>query len=204
MVLIPGGKFRYGDPDKAREEEVAGFYMDSCPVSNLEYKKFVDETGAASPATWKDGQIPEGQEDWPVVQVTWDEATAYAAWAKKRLPTEIEWEKAARGIDGRIYPWGNDFDVERCNVEESGIGRLVPVTDMPRGASPYGCLHMAGNARNWTATESPAPAGMTGDFRIVRGGSFGDPAVSARTFVREIMDRNTRSRRCGFRCAMDL
>lgn len=204
MALVPAGPFVCGPPENSREEELAGFYIDVYPITNAEYAKFVKEKGAPPPSHWPGGKVPEGAGDWPVVEVSWDEAAAYAAWANKRLPSELEWEKAARGIDGNAFPWGNKFDAERCNVKESGLGRPVSVTDMPKGASPYGCYHMAGNVRQWTATQAPKQKGMEGDLRIVRGGSFDDPAASARTYQREAMLRTARSRRCGFRCARDL
>jgi len=155
MVYVEGGEFIFGaDSDKKDESPqqtlyVDGFNIDVNPVTSAEYKVFVDATGHRAPRNWKEGQIPAGKEDHPVVWVTWEDATAYAEWAGKRLPTEAEWEKAARGTDGRTYPWGDAFDSGKCNSREANIGKTSPVGQFPEGASAYGALDMAGNVWEW-------------------------------------------------------
>ena len=119
MVFIPAGEFLFG-PDREKVQTEA-YYIDRFPVTNAEYKKFVDQTGHIEPDHWRRGVIPEGKEDHPVVHVRWESANVYAEWAGKRLPTEIEWEKAARGTDGRQWPWGNMFDKYKCNETSKSL-----------------------------------------------------------------------------------
>jgi formylglycine-generating enzyme required for sulfatase activity len=116
----------------------------------------LEATGHKQPEHWKDRKPPSGQEDHPVVWVSWHDAVAYCNWLSEvtgrpyGLPSEAEWEKGARGTDGRIYPWGNQWDAERCNTGESGKGDTTPVGAYPQGASPYGLVDMAGNVWEWT------------------------------------------------------
>ena len=167
MVKVPAGKFLYGD-DKKEENIEQAFEIDVYPVTNGQYKKFIEAGGYTNDDCWseegrkwrqKESVIqPEYWEDekWnqpelPVVGVCYYEAEAYAKWVGKRLPTEKEWEKAARGTDGREYPWEGEFDKEKCNSDESGIGTTSRVDRYPNGVSPYGCYDMAGNVREWTS-----------------------------------------------------
>jgi len=146
-VIIPAGEFMYGN-DKKR------IYLDAyrisrTPVTNRQYKVFVDVTGYAVPKHWKKyGKIPNGKEDHPVLYVAWDDAHAFCSWASVSLPTEQQWEKAARGIDGREYPWGNQLPTTQlCNCDGSTttpVGRYSP-----QGDSPYGVADMAGNVWEW-------------------------------------------------------
>jgi formylglycine-generating enzyme required for sulfatase activity len=169
MILIPAGEFLMGsdpsvDGDAMDLEQpqhtlyLPDYYMARTPVTNAQYAAFVEATGHSQPQHWKGGKPPSGKEDHPVVWVSWHDALAYCDWLAEvtgkpyRLPSEAEWEKAARGSDGRIYPWGNEWDVERCNSQKGGEGDTTPVGAYPEGASPYGLLDMAGNV--WEFTRS--------------------------------------------------
>ena len=158
MVLVPAGEFIMGSSESdswADEDELPqrvvhlpAFLIDQLEVSNIEYKKFIDATSWQPPPSWKDRLYPDGTDFIPVTEVTWWDATAYARWAGKRLPTEAEWEKAARGTDGRRFPWGDKFSRESGNNNET----LLPVGSMPQGASPCQAVDMAGNVAEWTAS----------------------------------------------------
>ncbi|MGH7272912.1 MAG: formylglycine-generating enzyme family protein, partial [Nitrospiria bacterium] len=160
MVHIPGGKFIIGstgqegkvgfqigvDEMPQRVINLAAFSIDRYEVTNVQYQRFIEATGRAAPVdphdplyySWVNGKPPAGQEDHPVVYVSWADAEAYCRRAGKRLPTEEEWEKAARGTDGRTWSWGNTFDGARCNVSESSPLWTAPVGSYPEGVSPYG------------------------------------------------------------------
>ena len=126
------------------------YWIARVPVTNSQYKRFVDATGHGMPSHWKDGRIPQGQEQHPVVFVSWLDAQAFCRWAGVRLPAEAEWEKAARGTDRRIYPWGNNKPTDKlCNLSSTDT---TPVNSYPAGKSPYGCLDMAGNVWEWTSS----------------------------------------------------
>jgi formylglycine-generating enzyme required for sulfatase activity len=131
------------------------YHLAKTPVTNAQYAAFVEATDHRQPKHWKDRKPPSGKEDHPVVYVSWHDAVAYCRWLAEvtgrpyRLPSEAEWEKGARGTDGRIWPWGNQWDAERCNTWEGGK-RTTPVGAYPEGASPYGLLDMAGNVWEWT------------------------------------------------------
>ena len=158
MVLVPAGEFLMGSSEEdawAENDEMPrrivnlpSFLIDQLEVSNLRYKIFLDATGWPPPPSWVDGMYREGTDFIPVTEVTWWDATAYARWVGKRLPTEAEWEKAARGIDGRRFPWGDKFSPDAANDGET----LLPVGSKPLGASPYDAVDMAGNASEWTAS----------------------------------------------------
>jgi len=167
MILIPAGDFLMGsdpsvDKDAMDLEQpqhtlyLPDYYIARTPVTNAQYAAFVEATGHRQPQHWKDGKPPSGKEDHPVVWVSWHDAVAYCDWLAEvtgkpyRLPSEAEWEKGARGSDGRIYPWGNEWDVERCNSQKGGEGDTTPVGAYPEGASPYGLLDVAGNVWEWT------------------------------------------------------
>ena len=158
MVFIPSGEFHMGsleddrfaegDEEPQRVINLPAFYIDKLEVSNIEYKRFTDATGCRTPEHWKDGEYAEGTDFYPVAEVSWYEATAYAKWVGKRLPTEAEWEKASRGTDARRFPWGDEFDQDFANREKD----FEPVASYFEGASPYEALNMAGNVAEWTAT----------------------------------------------------
>ncbi len=154
------------------EVEVNPFFIDAAEVSNAQFKQFLESSGYRPEHAenflkhWPNGKMPSELAEHPVVYVDIDDARAYAKWAGKRLPTEPEWHLAAQGTDGRIWPWGNEFDPNKCNTTGD---RTLPVHSCPEGRSPYGCYHMAGNVWEWT--ESCRDDGHT-RFIIIRGGSY--------------------------------
>lgn len=221
MVLVPAGEFTMGTDDGLEDEcpahrvFVSDFYIGAHPVTNAQYAEFVKATGRRAPYHWKDGAIPEGLDDHPVVSVGWHDAVAYCRWRSEqtgavyRLPTEAEWEKAARGTDGRAWPWGNEFDPEKCNTAEGRGKGTTPVTQFPEGRSPYGCYDMAGNVWEWTSSlyrdypykaddgrENPEAEGR----RVLRGGSWFNMAGSARSAYRGKETPDYAHGAFGFRC----
>ena len=186
MVLVPAGEFLMGsegwyDTKPAHQVYLDAFYIDTYEVTNALYQKFAQTTGRQAPPYWKD--VKYNSPNQPVVGVTWDDAAAYCHWAHKRLPTEAEWEKAARGTDGRTYPWGNQWDKARANSAGGGPGRPTPVGSYEGGKSPYGVYDMAGNVWEWVAdwydvnyyqtSPNRNPRGPeTGNTRVLRGGSW--------------------------------
>jgi serine/threonine protein kinase/formylglycine-generating enzyme required for sulfatase activity len=227
MASIPGGKYRIGYTpatgprlplDLAEQEvELAPFYIDRTEVSNAAYARFVAAGNARAP--WPGGTMPPGEEPLPVVGITWAEARAYAEWVGKRLPTQAEWEVAARGADARIYPWGNEFAPERAHLGSmAGVQRepRFVAVDSPTGdRSPFGVLHLAGNVREWvfdpwvprTDALPDAQWQMPVGHRVVKGDSAAQPSsnVTCRASMRGYMDPDAPLRRkhhdVGFRCA---
>ncbi|MCS7080412.1 MAG: bifunctional serine/threonine-protein kinase/formylglycine-generating enzyme family protein [Chloracidobacterium sp.] len=220
MVYIPGGVFIMGNnasPDDfekpEHERQVAPFFMDKTEVTNEQYAKFVQETGHPPPLNWK-GQktFPPGTAKLPVAEVSWDDAQAFAKWAGKRLPTEVEWEYAARGTDRRLYPWGNEFDPSKLNA-----GRDISrIKDQRRqvgsfnGESPFGLLDMAGNVSEWTDSGYDLYPGSQAvikpefqSLKIIRGGCFADDARRTMVTRRLMNERTFRDLSTGFRCAKD-
>ena len=244
MIKIPAGEFLRGsNVYRENEKPERKIYLDEFmigkyPVTNQEYRRFVDAGGYENKEYW----TPEGWRwreeekiiepeylhdrkwnggNFPVVGVSWYEAVAYACWLAKemgkpyRLPTEAEWEKAARGTKGLIYPWGNEFDKNKCNYRETRLGRTSPVGIFPGGESPYGCVDMAGNVWEWCLDwfgdeyykDSPdrSPKGPdNGSYRVVRGGSWGRDAASCRASFRYYDDPAARWLYRGFRLARSL
>ena len=177
---------------------IAGFYLDVYPTSNADYAGFVAATGYRPPAYWGQKEPPADLLDHPVVEVSWADASAYAVWAAKVLPTGPEWEKAARGPVGSLYPWGEHPGPARANVRESRIGGTTQVDRYDNGLSPYGVYDLCGNVWEWCAT--PRGAGR----REVRGGGFATSmhqAVPARPQPRP---EQAAERDVGFRCAVAL
>lgn len=180
MLYVPGGEFIMGNAGGDIFERpphlvsVKPFFIDQYEVTCADYARFVEQTGHAPPPGWRDGQYPQGSASRPVTNVTWDDAVAYAKWANKRLPTEEEWEFAARGTDGRLYPWGKEWQAGMANV---GSGGLADV-GVFKGVSPFGVYDMAGNVWEWTADDlrpypgAQLPTVTQGVLKVIRGGSW--------------------------------
>jgi formylglycine-generating enzyme required for sulfatase activity len=224
MVLVAEGEFTMGtdrgenpDPNQprvladarpSRRVSLKAFWIDKTEVTNAQYKLFCDATSYPPPPDWEGGKIPTGQEENPVTRVSWFEARAYAEWVGKRLPSEAEWEKAARGTDGREFPWGGDFDRSRVVYEAAGAGK---VGQLPAGASPSGALDMAGNAWEWTEDwyagypNAPFQFPEYGEkYKVARGGGWAASFDHVmRTYYRSVAPPAARSEFIGFRCARD-
>lgn len=151
LIHIPAGQFVQGSDlrhdDEGLEHKVYldDYYIDKYEVTNIQYERFIKSTGYRKPIYWVTGKYPRGKAYHPVIYVDWFDAKAYCGWTGKRLPTESECEKAARGTDGRDFPWGNEFSEERGNVPDLGIGSLMPVGSFEGEKSPYGLYDMSGN-----------------------------------------------------------
>jgi formylglycine-generating enzyme required for sulfatase activity len=217
MILIPEGEFIMGSEVNWKESPqhmayTDAFWIDKYEVTVSEYKKFVDETGHRVPKYWfrMGGNPKPDSEMLPIVYVDYYDACAYCEWEGKRLPTEAEWEKAARGIDGRVYPWGNEWDPAYANTWEKGSHRRMPVNAYPHGASPYGVLNMGGNVWEWTSSWliSYPGADMEFDFTgtdiVLKGGSWLDFADSTRPARRHEFTPYISYNTVGFRCVKDV
>lgn len=223
-VVVPGGRFWMGcheavdaecadDEKPAREVDVAEFRIDRTEVTAAGYRACV-AAGACvpAPAAPECTSSSRDTDEHPVNCVTWEEAGAYCAWAKGRLPREAEWEKAARGTDRRKYPWGNQGIPEagrvanicdaacslrwRLESYDDGFATTAPVGTYPEGASPYGALDMGGNVWEWTAELYGETAS-----RVIRGGSWNNQARNTRTSIRSGFRPEARAPTVGFRCA---
>lgn len=238
-ILIPAGEFVMGT-DRERDDVqnrpqhrvvLRPYLIDKYPVTNAQYARFV-AAGHRPPLNWRKGRIPEGAELHPVTMVSWFDAVSYAKWAGKRLPTEAEWEKAARGVDGRRWPWGDKMDPTRLNTYYS-VGSTTPVTAYPSGASPYGVLGMAGNVSQWVENDLLPYAGSDAPedvfkakiaqinsaadrslkivdlvptekrYKVLRGGSWKSDPFSTSTYHRNFSWPYAASDFFGFRCAKD-
>lgn len=242
MIRIPAGPalpMWMGDDDGPQDQRprrrilVSPFYIDKTEVTNGQYAKFlaaITKTGDHgkchpdeppdkdhTPKHWKDPELAKPNR--PVVGVDWYDAYAYARWAGKRLPTEAEWERAARGCDGRLYPWGNVWDPAKGNFwgEADGFDNTAPVGSFPDGQSPDGGRDMAGNVIEWcadwyakdyyqTAPEVDPPGPKAGTARVLRGIGWGhaDLPSNARCSYRDCYAPTGRSEVIGFRCAKDI
>jgi len=251
MVYVSAGAFTMGNPAGQQNSDdsparlicLNGFYIDKYEVTNAQFKQFVDETGYLTDAekgaagsgvlTWRNPYGPDSSfEDMlshPVVCVSWTDANAYAQWAGKRLPTEAEWEKAARGNDGRLFPWGNAHLPEAAlNVADKSVSSkwsstavsdgyktAAPVGSFPGGKSVYGAEDMAGNVWEWCAdwwdseyyktSPSDNPMGPSeGEYRVIRGGSWFYHLEGARTTQRMYFRPDGNSSAIGFRCVSEV
>ncbi|OIR19346.1 serine/threonine-protein kinase pkn1 [mine drainage metagenome] len=240
-VLIPAGKFQMGtnlkNADAASHPQhtvqLKAYRIDKYLVTNAQYARFIAATGHRPPSSWKDGKIPQGAALYPVTMVNWYDATAYSKWAGKRLPTEAEWEKAARGTDGRRWPWGNEMDPARLNTYYN-VGSASNVNTYSNGVSPYGVYDMAGNVDEWVADDFEPYKGtdagaevfqgkmarvqseedktmkvadlvpVNRQYKVLRGGSWKSDPFSTATYHRDYSWPNYASDFYGFRCASNV
>jgi iron(II)-dependent oxidoreductase len=219
MVAVAAGEYTIGREDGDDIEKpkhtvtLKAFFLDKTEVTNAEYQKFINATNYEAPPHWKDKIFPQGQANFPVVQVNWQDANAYAQWAGKRLPTEVEWEAAARGLDGRKYPWGNEWNKTFANIAAGKSGSLAEVGKYPEGQSPCGAMDMIGNAWEWTADTLALYPGNTGkapeeansNYRVIRGGAFNGTKANDASY-RGYIEANANRKdldKTGFRCAKD-
>jgi len=232
MIHIPEGTFEMGTNSirsnkadrPARKIHTDGFWIDKYPVTNAEYARFVFQKDYRPPLNWQEGKIPAGDEERPVALISWYNARDYCAWAGKRLPEEVEWEKSARGEDARRWPWGNQMDASRLNTYYK-VGRSTSVREYEHGASPYGVMDMAGNISEWVFdVYKPYVAGNGGTiefhpredqfgkdtgsenverdvYRVMRGGSWKSDPFSTESYHRNYSLPNMASDFYGFRCA---
>jgi formylglycine-generating enzyme required for sulfatase activity len=197
MVFVPAGHFLFGA--KKEEKILEAFYIDIEPVTNLVYKKYVEETKYPRPSIWE--RHPElAADELPVVGVSWMDAVQFCKWAGKELPTEEQWEKAARGEDARTYPWGEDAPTPKdaCyRVDEQS--KLLPIAGYEKNRSPYGCHVMVGHVWEWTKTNSIDEEASC----IVKGGSWSDPPEPEylSTYARLDASKKEKIELIGFRCA---
>lgn len=185
--------------NKSGEAYLSSFYIDKYEVSNENYKIFVDKTNYPKPSHWLDGNSPfpidVGKH--PVTNVDFKDASAFCAWANKRLPTTQEWEKAARGNDGRLYPWGSKYDKSRCNTVEERKGNTTPVDSYSLGVSPYGIFNLCGNVNEWTSSS-------IGAHKIVKGGGWKSTCeVYGIAALERLAETDVKRDDLGFRCASD-
>lgn len=212
MTTTAPGPFSFGG-DKATAVIDAPFDIDIYPVTYIQYRRFLESGGYENQMWWSQsgwqwckGAAIDRPAGWtehlqhqgchPVVGVSWYEAEAYARWAAKELPSEQLWERAARGVDGWEYPWGNDFDGSRCNTKVSAAGSTTPVDRYSNGISPEGCYDMSGNIWEWTASV----ADDSHKAYIIKGGAWSDPADFARSATRRGFRPELRHPAVGFRC----
>jgi eukaryotic-like serine/threonine-protein kinase len=226
MVMVRGGKFKMGtdspiSPDEydatpAHEVEVQPFYLDVREVTNEEYLQFINKTGRSAPSHWINGEPDPGESQLPVINVSWDDAQAYAQSVGKRLPTEKEWEYAARGAEARIYPWGDSWDPKCSNSKEdqdqaTGKGfKPVAVASYKNCPSWCGVYDLAGNVAEWVDEDfklyanSKASAPKAETLKVYRGGAYSASKEELKTYLRWYYPAYTRKNFIGFRCAKDM
>jgi formylglycine-generating enzyme required for sulfatase activity len=221
VVGIPAGEFLMGSPDGEGEADerpqhrvhTSAYLIDKTEVTWRQFRKFAEATGAPLPPTPVSGTA----DDYPVAFIVWEQAKEYCEWAGGRLPTEAEWEKAARGTDGRSYAWGNAWDPNRCNSISGGMHRPESVGSYPDCVSPYGVLDMSGSMWEWCAdrygesyyaesasTPRRDPQGPTaGRLRVKRGAAWMSQPTWLRVAYRAKGSPTSRNLDHGFRCAQD-
>ena len=225
MVAVPAGPFTMGgvngqfaaDETPPRVITLGSFYIDTWEVTNVQFARFADGAGyqtdaekAGDSTTWRTYNTPDRQK-FPVTYVSWSDAAHYCGWVGKRLPTEAEWEKAARDNTKHIYPWGDVFNGDFANTFELGAGQPVAVAGHST-AGPYGAYDMAGNVWEWVqdwyqgdyyavGPKSNPTGPATGSQKVIRGGSFKSIASRATTSVRGRASPDGRGNDIGFRCA---
>ncbi len=222
MILIPAGRFKMGSAQAGLEEEhpehtvhLKAYYIDPYEVTNIQYKDFVDGAGHRAPANWRNRTFPDAQKaHHPVVGVSWDDARAYAEWAGKRLPTEAEWERAARGDQGHEYPWGKACSPDHANYEDAE-GKTTAVNKYASGRSEFGVWDMCGNVGEWVndwyspryykmSPENDPKGPEAGRQRAVRGGGYQGNRMDIRAAARNFYMPSSYQDYIGFRCAMDV
>lgn len=239
-LLVPAGEFQMGEGEQQKRVTLEAFYIDRTEVTNGQYAQFLAAVAKAGndaqwrhpeqpvskrdhePRFWEDPNLGKAKGKHPVVGVDWFDAYAYANWAGRRLPTAAEWERAARGTDGRIYPWGNEPPRRGLAFRASYFGAYAaadghaftaPAGSFASGASPVGCLNLAGNAAEWVADwfglppdarRLDSPTGpATGTHRVIKGGSWNTGVPTLRTFAVLASDPAQRHANVGFRCCAD-
>ena len=226
MIVIPAGEFIRGTDNRLPDEgpqhtyKLNAFQIDKYEVTNLQYQEFLKSVNREPPQHFINGKYPKGKADHPVVYVSWFDAKAYCKWAGKRLPDDKEWEKAARGTDGRTYPWGDEFHIDNVNSPVRWatlelIGDTTPVGAFEKGKSVYGLYDMSGNVWEWTSSRYEAYPGNKrksenygGNYRTLKGGSWWDCSfyqcgISAPVYNRSFFHPKTKNDSFGFRCAKD-
>jgi serine/threonine-protein kinase len=217
MIRIAAGQFEMGRADGNEYEkpvhrvEVKSFAIDETEVTNDEYQQFIDSTRRQPPSHWRNGRYAAGTANLPVVEVTWYDAQSYCQSLGKRLPLEEEWEYAARGTEGRLYPYGNEWKPRFSNAAEDRFGAPRPVRSYPEGKSPWGVYDMAGNVLEWTSSDfKPYPNSRIGPDdpnsgrKVLRGGAFIAEAKYQTATDRFFYPPTAKSEFIGFRCAKDL
>jgi len=195
LVEVPAGRYVLGEPGEERACQLATVRIGRWPVTNAEVRRFLEATDRDVPAVHR----AEALADHPATGLTREESEAFCAWLGEhvRLPTGAEWEAAARGTDGRPYPWGESFDPERCACAESGWGWTVPVDAHPAGAGPFGTEQQSGNVWEWVADR-----GADG-WGVVRGGSYLDTGWGLRASRAQAADPERATNTTGFRIVIE-
>ncbi len=222
MIMIPQGEFTMGGKDHRDETPhqvvLDAYYIDTYEVSNAKYREFMKATQHSAPAYWDDPRLNKPAQ--PVVGVSWYDANAYCEWEGKRLPTEAEWERAAKGLENAHFPWGHKIEPARANYGQN-VGKTMPVDSYPNGVSSFGVYNMAGNVFEWVSdwysptyfqvSQALNPQGPSSGFnfanqgpvKVLKGGSWLAPQTSLHTSHRfwNQPDNNSYGVGLGFRCA---